>query len=47
MIYSKSNQLKIIYHQMKTIFTVALIATINAKIHNHFAESNFACGMCQ
>ena len=32
---------------MKTIFAAALMAAVNAKAHKYFAESNFACGMCE
>jgi len=30
-----------------TIFTSALVAAAQASVHPYFAESNFACGMCQ
>ncbi len=33
---------------MKTIFASALMAAVNAtNVHKYFAESNFACGVCQ
>jgi cathepsin B len=33
---------------MKTVFAAAIMAAVNASsVHPFFAESNFACGMCQ
>ncbi len=33
---------------MKTIFSAAIMAAANASnVHQFFAESNFACGVCQ